>query len=311
MPRPVNGVLCDPRPVRPERDDIAIPPFPPGITWIGAEEPVSERLTARAALLVHFFELGELSSIRTLPFVSALARKYAANGLSVLGVHSPRSQLAASDEALEAGLARLDVGLPGRQRQRAPGLALLRLPGLAVDLPLGARRDPPLRALRRGRLPRDRGGDPRRAGRRRGARPARAGPRAPARGRPATDRQAERGGLPRRLPRRPLDAGRARRAARGRVRGRRRLGGPRRRRHRRSRGRRRADRVDRPRRPRPLRAERPSRARDARGPPRLRRHGQGLVAGLRARPGALVRTAGSLSWPSPRRRGRRESASGA
>lgn len=112
MPRPVNGVLCDPRPVRPERDNIAIPPFPPGINWIGAEEPVSERLTARAALLVHFFELGELSSIRTIPFVSALARKYAANGLSVLGVHSPRSQLAASDEALEAGLARLDADFP-------------------------------------------------------------------------------------------------------------------------------------------------------------------------------------------------------
>ena len=82
------------------------------MAWIGAEEPVSERLTARAALLVHFFELGELSSIRTLPFVSALARKYAANGLSVLGVHSPRSQLAASDEDLAAGLARLDADFP-------------------------------------------------------------------------------------------------------------------------------------------------------------------------------------------------------
>jgi hypothetical protein len=98
--------------VRPERDDIAIPPFPPGITWIGTEAPVSERLTARAALLVHFFELGELSSIRTLPFVSGLARAYAESELSVLGVHSPRSRLAADDEALEAGLERLDVPFP-------------------------------------------------------------------------------------------------------------------------------------------------------------------------------------------------------
>ena len=98
--------------MRPERDNIAIPPFPPGTTWIGTEAPVSERLTARAALLVHFFELGELSSVRTLPFISALARRYAENGLSVLGVHSPRSRLAASDEALEAGLERLDVAFP-------------------------------------------------------------------------------------------------------------------------------------------------------------------------------------------------------
>jgi hypothetical protein len=98
--------------VRPGRDDIAIPPFPPGLTWIGAEEPVSERMTARAALLVHFFELGELSSIRTLPFVTALARAYGESGLGVLGVHSPRSPLAAADEALAAGLARLDLDFP-------------------------------------------------------------------------------------------------------------------------------------------------------------------------------------------------------
>ncbi|MCL4287463.1 MAG: hypothetical protein KJ006_07440, partial [Thermoleophilia bacterium] len=98
--------------MRPQRDDIAIPSFPPGITWIGTEPPLSERLTARAALLVHFFELGELSSVRTLPFVSALARAYADTGLSVLGVHSPRSRLAASDAALRVGLARLDIDLP-------------------------------------------------------------------------------------------------------------------------------------------------------------------------------------------------------
>ncbi|HET6831502.1 MAG TPA: hypothetical protein VFH44_09165 [Solirubrobacterales bacterium] len=104
--------------MRPDRDDIAIPPFPPGITWIGSEAPVSERITARAALLVHFFELGELSGIRTLPFVSALARTYADHGLSVLGVHSPRSPLAASDEALASGLERLDPGFPvGNDRE--------------------------------------------------------------------------------------------------------------------------------------------------------------------------------------------------
>jgi len=98
--------------VRPGRDNIAVPPFPPGITWIGSEAPVSERITARAALLVHFFELGELSSIRTLPFVAALAHRYAGNGLSVLGVHSPRNDLAASDGALRAALERVDAPYP-------------------------------------------------------------------------------------------------------------------------------------------------------------------------------------------------------
>lgn len=93
----------------PGRDDIAIPPFPPGITWVGDEPVAGERLTARGPLLVHFFEVGELSGVRTLPFVAGLREHYGEAGLGVLGVHSPRSGLARSDEALAAALARLDV----------------------------------------------------------------------------------------------------------------------------------------------------------------------------------------------------------
>ncbi len=89
-----------------------MPPFAPGITWLGGAEPVSERLTARGPLLVHFFEVGELSSIRTLPFIAALHRELDGLGLSVLGVHSPRSGLASADAALEAALGRLDLPFP-------------------------------------------------------------------------------------------------------------------------------------------------------------------------------------------------------
>lgn len=96
----------------PGRDDIAIPPFAPGTTWLGGEPPVGERLTARGPLLVHFFEVGELSSVRTLPFVAGLRRHYAETGLTVLGVHSPRSALAGTDEALSAALSRLEVPFP-------------------------------------------------------------------------------------------------------------------------------------------------------------------------------------------------------
>jgi len=98
--------------VLPGRDDIAIPPFPPGASWTGGEPPAGERLTARGPLLVHFFEVGELSSVRTLPFVAGLREHYGDSGLGVLGVHSPRSALAASDEALIAALARLDLPFP-------------------------------------------------------------------------------------------------------------------------------------------------------------------------------------------------------
>ncbi len=98
--------------VRPGRSDIAIPPFPPGLTWIGTDDPISERLTARGPVLVHFFEVGELSSVRTLPFVQGLADALGSGGLTVLGVHSPRSALAQSDEALAAAVERLGIRFP-------------------------------------------------------------------------------------------------------------------------------------------------------------------------------------------------------
>jgi len=98
--------------MRPGRDDIALPPFPPTTGWIGDEPVAGERLTARGPLLVHFFEAGELSGIRTLPFVSGLHDRYRESGLSVLGVHSPRSDLARSDEALAGAVRRLELPFP-------------------------------------------------------------------------------------------------------------------------------------------------------------------------------------------------------
>ncbi len=98
--------------MRPGRDDIAIPPFAPGVRWIGTAPKDGERLTAKGPLLVHFFEVGELSSVRTLPFVEGMAETYSGDGLWVLGVHSPRSGLAREDDALTAALARLGVGIP-------------------------------------------------------------------------------------------------------------------------------------------------------------------------------------------------------
>ena len=76
---------------------------------------------------------------------------------------------------------------PGAARPRAEALADLREPGLAVALPVQPGPAAVRGALRRGRLPRDRGGDPGAAGRRR-----RAGPLRPPRGRPGrADRRAD------------------------------------------------------------------------------------------------------------------------
>lgn len=98
--------------MRPERRDIAVPPFAPNAEWIGGEPPPTERITARGPLLVAFVEVGELSSVRALPLIGAWARRYAEAGLTVLGVHSPRNDLARSTPALAAALGRLEAGFP-------------------------------------------------------------------------------------------------------------------------------------------------------------------------------------------------------
>jgi hypothetical protein len=98
--------------VRPDRPDIPVPPFPPDATWIGEAPPAVERLTAAGPLLVHFFEVGELSSVQSLDLVDRWARHYAPAGLATVGVHTPRSDLARSPADLATAVGRLGLGFP-------------------------------------------------------------------------------------------------------------------------------------------------------------------------------------------------------
>lgn len=98
--------------MRPEAQDIAVPPFPPGIEWIGEEPPPVERICARGPLLVHFVDVAHFSSVRTLPYLDAWRERYAPHGLAVAGVNSPRFPFTADAEKLAAALGRLDVRFP-------------------------------------------------------------------------------------------------------------------------------------------------------------------------------------------------------
>lgn len=98
--------------IKPPRTDIPVPVFHAGLDWVGPEPIAVERITAKGPLLVHFFEAGELSSVRSLPHVDAWARRYAEAGLTTIGVHTPRSDLARSPEALAAAIGRLGLDFP-------------------------------------------------------------------------------------------------------------------------------------------------------------------------------------------------------
>src|SRR4051794_16238952 len=92
--------------------DIAVPPFSPGLRWPGGEPAPVERICARGALLVHFIDAAHLSSVRTLPYLTAWKARYSPHGLTVLGVNSPRFPFTGEEAKLASALERLGVELP-------------------------------------------------------------------------------------------------------------------------------------------------------------------------------------------------------
>jgi hypothetical protein len=98
--------------LRPPRPDIAVPPLSAAAEWVGEAPPKIERLTAKGPVIVHFVDVGHLSSVRTLPYLAAWNERYGSLGLSVLGVNSPRFPFTGQRTKLEAALGRLDVPFP-------------------------------------------------------------------------------------------------------------------------------------------------------------------------------------------------------
>jgi hypothetical protein len=86
--------------------------MPPDISWIGEPPPPMPRLTARGPVLVHVFDFAQLNSVRTLPYLREWQRRYAGEGLVVLGVQAPRFEFGSDPEAVASGLARLEVEYP-------------------------------------------------------------------------------------------------------------------------------------------------------------------------------------------------------
>ena len=98
--------------MRPQRADIAIPPFPPGADWIGAEPPAIERVAAAGPVLVHFFDFAQLNSIRALPYLVEWRRRYSDHGLTVFGVHLSRYPFTDDRAEIEAALPLLEIDWP-------------------------------------------------------------------------------------------------------------------------------------------------------------------------------------------------------
>jgi hypothetical protein len=98
--------------MRPEKDTIAAPDLPAGITWIGEAPQSMPAATAAGPVLVHFFDYSQLNSVRTLPYVIEWDRRYRDAGLTTIGVQSPRFPFGADPIDVAAGLRDLGVEFP-------------------------------------------------------------------------------------------------------------------------------------------------------------------------------------------------------
>lgn len=77
-------------------------------------EPVEsiDRLAAAHPVLVHFFDLAQLNSVRTLPYLRAWRERYEGEGLALIGVHSPRFPFTQDQDVVAAATERLGIDWP-------------------------------------------------------------------------------------------------------------------------------------------------------------------------------------------------------
>jgi hypothetical protein len=68
-----------------------------------------DRLLAAKPVLVHFFDFAQLNSIRTLPYLRAWHDRYLDDGLTLIGVHSPRFPFTQDAAAVAGATERLGI----------------------------------------------------------------------------------------------------------------------------------------------------------------------------------------------------------
>ena len=136
-----------------------LPSFEGATGWLNSPPLTPEGLRGRV-VLVDFWTYTCVNWLRTLPYVRAWAAKYAGQGLTIVGAHTPEFGFEHDVDNVIAQARALRRRLPDRHRQRLRRLAGVRQPLLAGDLPRRRRGTDPVPPLRRGRVRHDRDGDP-------------------------------------------------------------------------------------------------------------------------------------------------------
>ena len=91
--------------------EIAAPPFPRGLPWINVA-PLRMDKQAGRPVLVEFWDFCRVNSLRTLPYVQEWHRRYAGEGLRVIGVHAPGFPPSEDEAAVRMATERLGIEHP-------------------------------------------------------------------------------------------------------------------------------------------------------------------------------------------------------
>ncbi len=97
--------------MRPPVDTIQAPPFPRGLEWVNVAPLRMDKQLGRP-VLVEFWDFCRVHSLRTLPYLREWHRRYADDGLRVIGVHSPGFPPSCDEQAVRDAVARLEVAHP-------------------------------------------------------------------------------------------------------------------------------------------------------------------------------------------------------
>lgn len=90
---------------------IRAPELAPG-QWLNTERPLSREDLRGRVVLLDFWDYTCVNCLRTLPYVAAWSRRYAAHGLVVVGIHAPEFGFARLRTHVERTIAEHDLPYP-------------------------------------------------------------------------------------------------------------------------------------------------------------------------------------------------------
>jgi hypothetical protein len=97
--------------VRAPVDTIHAPPFPRTLAWLNVATLRMDKQRGRP-VLIEFFDVCRVHSLRTLPYVQAWHARYEAEGLRVVSVHAPGYPPSFEEDVVRASVERLGIEHP-------------------------------------------------------------------------------------------------------------------------------------------------------------------------------------------------------